>query len=152
MEESILTDEVLPDNNGQASIPYEEETADDAAEPQDLSPEAPELQPQDLSGDLDALKAEFPELQYLDDIAKLKNPTRYAALRDLGLSAKEAYLATSEIRAQRDNRAHLGGSVPRAAGAPASAMSARELREARALFGNISDSELLRLYKRVTSN
>ncbi len=102
--------------------------------------------------DLEVLAEKFPEMMGESDLSSLKNPLRYAALRDLGVSAEEAYLATSgKSGVVRDNRTHLGGSVPRAAAVPKSAMSSRELREAREIFGDIGDGELIRLYRRVTS-
>lgn len=81
------------------------------------------------------------------------NRERYGELRALGLTAREAFLATSEIRERpSDNRAHLGSSVPRCATRPTFGISQRELKEARELFSGASDAEILRLYKRVTAN
>ena len=80
------------------------------------------------------------------------NRARYAELRELGLTAREAFLATSESRAvSKDNRAHLGSSVPRGASRPNMGISARELKEARELFSGASEADILRLYKRVTA-
>ncbi len=108
-------------------------------------------EPCDYSSDIDELAEKFPEMRNAESISELKNPLRYAALRDLGLSAEEAYLATSGARPRmRDNRNHLGGSVPRPVSAPHAAMSARELRYARELFDDISDAEIIKLYSKVT--
>ena len=101
-----------------------------------------------IEEDLATLKSEFPELASLGSITDLDNPIRYAALRDLGLSPGEAYLATAK-RVKRDNRAHLTTAYGKNATPPASTMSQRELSEARELFGNLSDLEIQRLYKRV---
>ena len=94
------------------------------------------------------LAKQFPELEGIKDITELENPLRYAALRDLGLSAAEAYLATSPKRRQ-DNRAHLRPtrSVARSS---SMLMSEAEMSAARELFGDISDSQIRQLYKRVT--
>ena len=100
--------------------------------------------------DAEILAAEFPELSELTDITDLDNPLRYAALRDLGLSPVEAYLATAKRRRAQDNRAHLESSVPRRAEIPSGTMSEQELNEYRELFGNISDAEIKKLYKKVT--
>ena len=100
--------------------------------------------------DISELKAEFPELSDTESIAELENPIRYAALRDLGLSPSEAYLATTKRRIRQDNRAHLERSVPRAASIPRGSMSDAELRTAREIFSDISDAEIRSLYKRVT--
>lgn len=101
-----------------------------------------------IEEDIATLKGEFPELASLGSITELNDPIRYAALRDLGLSAEEAYLATAK-RVKRDNRAHLTTAYGKNATPPTSTMSQRELSEARELFGNLSDLEIQRLYKRV---
>ncbi len=112
-----------------------------------------EVEPCDYSQDISVLTEQFPEMRGAKDISALKNPTRYTELRALGLSPYEAYLATSERAAVMcDNRRHLGSSVPRAAAITHGAISSRELREARELFGDISDSEIVRLYRKVTQN
>lgn len=129
---------------------------EDVEEKPEVDDSAVEAKGEDVSVDYDALIAEdiatlksaFPELSALDSITELDNPIRYAALRDLGLSAEEAYLATTK-RAKRDNRAHLTTAYGKNATPPASTMSQRELSEARELFGNLSDLEIQRLYKRV---
>ena len=102
-----------------------------------------------IESDLDTLRAEFPELNGIKDITDLNNPLRYAALRDLGLSPEEAYLATAKRRAQ-DTRAHLRSAHGKNAGASISMMSQHELSAARDLFPGLSDTEIQRLYKKVT--
>jgi hypothetical protein len=102
--------------------------------------------------DLAELKALFPALSNLTSITQLENPLRYAALRDLGLSAKEAYLATTEIRTPYyDNRAHLSSAVPGMASAAKDDMTSAQLADARMIFHDLSDREIQRLYKKVTS-
>ena len=100
--------------------------------------------------DLMTLQREFPSLMSVRSIAELPNCARYGALRDLGLSAKEAYLAIGGGQsAHRDNRAHLRSSVPRSHAGIQSTMSSAELENARILFGNLSDAEIARLYQKV---
>lgn len=99
--------------------------------------------------DLDLLKREFPELCELEHIGEIDNPLRYATLRDLGLTPQEAYLATRK-RKESDTRAHLFDTVGRSASAPVGAMSQRELAAARELFGNMSDADIQRLYRKVS--
>lgn len=94
------------------------------------------------------LRAMFPELSALSGIIALPDPIRFAELRDLGLSAREAYLATSGGRRQ-DNRAHLHSAYPSPAHTPAG-MSDDELRRARELFSDLSDTEIRKLYKRIS--
>ena len=98
--------------------------------------------------DVMALRAEFPELRSLSDVCELENPLRYAALRDLGLSPAEAYLATSR-RYKRDNRSHLH-STRTASYTSQGSMTEAEMAAAREIFGDISDSEIRKLYKKVT--
>lgn len=99
--------------------------------------------------DLIELKAHFPELGNISDITEIENPMRYAALRDLGLSATEAYLATNGRR-RRDNRSHLSTAVPRGAGSPKGGMSREELSRARDIFSGLSDTEIQALYRKVS--
>ena len=101
-----------------------------------------------IASDIEELKAEFPELRGIADITELNNPLRYAALRDLGLSPAESYMATAARRSQ-DTRAHLKSAHGRSAAISAGMMSQLELATARELFPGLNDSELQRLYKRV---
>ena len=98
--------------------------------------------------DLSELKREFGELAGVGSIAELDNPIRYGALRDLGLTPAEAYLATRK-REKTDNRAHLRATRSVARGA-APLMSEAEMSMARDVLGNVTDAEIRRLYKRVT--
>lgn len=100
--------------------------------------------------DMRELIAMFPHLEGKTSVSELENPLRYAALRDLGLTPREAYLATASHVGAYDNRSHLRSAVPRGAGAMGAAMSARELEDARELFSGLSDREIQKLYKKVT--
>lgn len=102
-----------------------------------------------IASDVSTLKSEFPELRDLKDITELNNPLRYAALRDLGLTPEEAYLATAK-RPVQDTRGHLRSAHGRNAAVSVNMMSQHELAAARDLFPNLSDSEIQRLYKRVS--
>ncbi len=102
-----------------------------------------------IERELNELRREFPELKDIRDITELENPMRYAALRDLGLTAREAYLATSERRARRDNRSHLSPAAPKRAGSPTGGMSREELLYAREIFSGMNDAEIQSLYRRV---
>ena len=102
-----------------------------------------------IAADVSELSAEFPELNHLKDITELNNPLRYAALRDLGLTPREAYLATAKRTAQ-DTRAHLRSAHGRSAAASVGMMSQDELSTARELFPSMSDAQLQKLYKKVT--
>ncbi len=102
-----------------------------------------------IASDVASLKAEFPELAGIKNVTDLNNPLRYAALRDLGLTPAEAYMATAK-RSARDTRSHLVSARGRSMAQDAGMMSQLELATARDLFPGRSDSELQRLYKRVT--
>ena len=102
-----------------------------------------------VEADLAELRERFPELRGLKDIGALKNPIRFAALRDMGLSATEAFLATEGVRRGYDNRSHLTGSIPGGAGIH-SQMPRADFDMARELFSDVSDAEIRNLYRRVT--
>ena len=122
-------------------------------EPTDVQSEESAEQTEDyeriISEDIEALKGEFAELADLKDITQLENPLRYAALRDMGLSAAEAYLATTRSRVRYDTRSHLMPGVRQSISSPSMSLSATELRTARELFDDMSDEEIQRLYRRV---
>ena len=120
-----------------------DEEAEEAAEPEQNYEEI-------ARRDVSELHEIFPELFMLTSITQLENPMRYAALRDLGLSPKEAYLATTtRPHIRYDGKSHMRGSVPIGAFGQSASMSAGELAGARELFGDLSDSEIQKLYKRV---
>ena len=120
----------------EGSIPEQEDTGDWDYERQ-------------ASEDLKELCREFPEIEGIKSLTEIKNPLRYAALRDLGLTPTEAYLA-ARGKPVYDNRGHLAASVPRAAGTPRGFMPSGELNAARAIFRGMPDSEIQKLYQKVT--
>ncbi len=95
------------------------------------------------------LAESFPEILASENAADVMNLDRYAELRRLGLSEREAYLATRSVTVREDNRAHLSPTVTREAKGPGSAMPEGELRACRELFFGMSDAEIRRLYKKV---
>ena len=123
-----------------------------------VPPEAEELSQSDdgeyarlLEEDITELKKSFPELRELSDISELEDPIRYGALRDLGLTAEEAYRATTKRAGTKtDNRAHLRSSAPRSAASPNGNISYKDMQIARELFPGVSDAEIQKLYKKVT--
>ena len=102
------------------------------------------------AADMRELCAQFPELTGKKSITELDNPLRYAALRDLGLTPGEAYLATAKRSPRYDNRSHLQSAVPRGAASSEKELVGRELDECRELFFGLSDREIQKLYKKVT--
>ena len=144
MQEPDKTDFVNDDLQNQEEIipneaALEEKTDEDAAKDYAAI----------VKADIEELSAEFSELKDLRDITELENPLRYAALRDLGLSAAEAYLATTKNRKKADNRSHLLG-MPMISSSSTGSMPDRELEAAREIFTDISDAQIRKLYKRVT--
>lgn len=103
-----------------------------------------------LSEDIQELRRDFPELSEIESVTELSNPIRYAALRDIGLSPAEAYILTSRAIPRQDNRAHLTSSVPKAAKSPDTGLGTREMEDLRQIFGDISDADIYKLYKKVT--
>lgn len=154
-DSALINEAVMPKDE------FGSETAELAAESEEPSAaenEGGEPAPNDegaidypsvIEADIKELRSQFPELRDLERISELKNPMRFAALRDLGLSATEAYLATSMPQRTYDNRAHLTASVPGSAGV-ASEMSHSEYAIARDIFTELSDSEIRKLYRKVT--
>ena len=146
--ESIDTDvtNAIPDNSEEATELTEEPK-------EDITPVTDINEGTDYAAvmeqDVLELASEFPELRNLKDITELDNPLRYAALRDLGLTSREAYLATSKRRSQ-DTRSHLMSAHGRSAATSVGMMSQHELSAARELFPGLCDSQIQKLYKKVT--
>ena len=91
-------------------------------------------------------------------IGELANPTRFAELREAGLSVEEAFLASNyrmlssrpiELEVRREMKAHLRPTLPRSSGR-AAAMPTSLLLRTRSLFEGLTDRELASLYRRVT--
>jgi hypothetical protein len=129
----------------------EEELAEQNEESEDTSAEEPVDYAELAKADMRELRSLFPSLRDKTSITELDDPLRYAALRDLGLSPKEAYLATSAGIGAYDNRSHLRSAVSSSRGTSSRAMSESELKGARELFFGLSDKEIQRLYKKVTN-
>ena len=146
-DEELMTEEIA------------EASSEDGSKISDTVPEN-ETQEEEIAGkdygaieraDVEELKKEFPELSGISHITELENPLRYGALRDLGLSPSEAYLATHGRKRISDNRYHLFAS-PAISASAHGAISEKEMEAARDIFPDISDKEIRKLYKKVTSN
>ncbi len=103
----------------------------------------------DYAEEAELISRELPA--YICEEAALTENERYLELRALGLTPKEAFLATAPKLKDTDNRSHLIGAVPKSAAAPRSAMTRGELEMARSVFGELDDAEIRRLYKKVTN-
>ena len=148
----VIENEMQDVEDTKSEEPAEPETAEATIDTA-IVPENPAQDEVDyealIESDVAALKAEFPELKGISDITDLNNPLRYAALRDLGLTPSEAYRATAK-RSVKDTRSHLVSARGKSAVSPIGMMSQLELATARELFPTKSDSELQRLYKKVS--
>ena len=148
--------EEAPVQTGAETAEENEAEAKDLKEESDVPNETEESKSQEIDyaalarEDMRELIALFPHLSGKESVAELENPLRYAALRDLGLSPKEAYLATGGYQPKYDNRSHLRSAVPRAASSSDAMLDTRSLEACRELFAGLSDSEIQRLYKKVS--
>lgn len=158
MEDVLLTNEITEVSDGEIAgekAPVTPEVS--VAEEPLFNEESPEvnggadgaLDGLALDSDLDELREEFPELAARESVSELDNPTRYAALRELGLTPREAYLATAKRAPRQDTRSHLSDSFHGSKAAPLSQMTRGELLTARELFSDLSDGQIHELYKRV---
>lgn len=148
ISEDVITDTVTENDDGDEVL--SEGVANESDEVDAVGSTAGDAIDYDeiIRSDILELRSRFPELSGIEDITDLDNPIRYAELRDLRLSPREAYLATSERRQKSDTRRHLSSAVPKRAAMPAG-LSQSELSEARELFSGLSDAELNRLARRV---
>lgn len=132
------------------------DSPENQTEPEEKEPPTQEEKESDGTDYKELLKADMLELSgefspgKEMDISDLKNPIRYGALRDLGLTPKEAYLASGGRKELADNRSHLSSSVPKKFSSQFSEMPRAELDAARELFGDLSDAQIRNLYKKVT--
>ncbi len=136
------------------AIAPESGTGEESASP--LAEEMPDAEDTDYAAladaDLSDLKAQFPALADLTSLTDLPEPIRYAELRELGLSPREAYLATGgAVRKKSDNRSHLFSAVPRTSALGKDLPTSEQMAEARRLFSDLSDEQIYRLYKKVSN-
>lgn len=132
---------MIEEINEEVGLELSDDGGEDVAEVAAFDPDA----------DLAELKSEFPELAGVESLTDVEGATRYGALRDLGLTPAEAYKATRATPPHRNTRSHLSSAVPRMAASPRDCISREELRTMRGVFGDLSDAELNRLYKKVSA-
>ena len=111
------------------------------------------------SADLAALHAAYPDTRQYSNIRDIPNLKRFGDLRDLGLSPKEAYAAANpdgvrtnvadavKKQSLADTKGHLRSAVPRGSHDTAPKMSRSELAQWRDIFPDLSDKEILKLYR-----
>ena len=146
----VVTEPELNEEENEYSIDRPTEAEDyTPTEDEGASTDAPSENPQDVISykqDLCELAGVFSELESLSDIEEIREYDKYKRFRDLGLSPKEAYLATGEPQPKRRATPTSPISVRR----PVSAMPESELRMAREIFSDLSDREITILYRMVT--
>lgn len=100
----------------------------------------------DYISDLSELKNQFPALGSIESITELDSPEEYLRFRSLGLTPREALLATGQS---------VKPSAPRRVTSPIAVRTRSDripdyyLKMAREIFGNLSDREIQALYKKV---
>ena len=98
--------------------------------------------------DLEEIHRLFPLSRSITHISGLENAERFAYLRDLGLTVREAItLTNASLTAERGYSGHMTSSVPRRSSA--SEIDRHELESARDIFPSLPDGEILRLWRRV---
>ncbi|MBE6655966.1 MAG: hypothetical protein E7609_03715 [Ruminococcaceae bacterium] len=102
------------------------------------------------SEDLAEIKRLDPAYAPAAHLGELPFARRFAELRDLGLSVKEALAAAAPRFERHDGRAHLRAVVPRGTRAPEDTLDRDRMKEAKQLFGGLSEAEINALYRRVS--
>lgn len=113
-----------------------------------------------VASDLNELHSLFPETKDIAKFENIPNCRRYAELRDMGLSVREAYSAANpdarreavvnSVKQQTINasKSHLRSNVPIASKDTSVKITRAEMDQMRELFPDKSDKELVALYKK----
>ena len=112
-----------------------------------------------MKADLEEIQREYPETRGLKSLTEIENLAKFGRFRDLGLSAKEAYAAANADSVRKSvaaatkqqslnaTKAHLRSAVPAGSKDDGITISRKELSAWRDLFPNLSDKQIVRLYK-----
>lgn len=112
-----------------------------------------------MAADLIQLKRDVPALINLEHISQMDKFKEFGALRDKGLSVKQAYFAlngnsianVAEVAARqqsiKDSKKHLTTAAPKKSKDTSISIPKESLAEWRELFPDKSNNELIRLYK-----
>lgn len=153
MEEEIMdipegVEEVLEAKDTESAPPaLPEDTPSD-----ELLPASEEVDYEALAAkDLKELQALSPDFAHIEHLHELPFARRFAELRELGLSVKEALYATLPALPHTSGKAHLTSSVPRTKGRSEGTLSIEEMRAAKDLFYGLSEKEINSLYRRVSA-
>lgn len=113
-----------------------------------------------MAADLAAVRASYPATKEFASIMDIPNFKEFARLRDLGLSAKQAFAAanpeyiaqgaasSAEKKGLAGTKSHLSSVVPKkSSGAQEIRISRSEMRRYREMFPNKTDKEIVALYR-----
>lgn len=150
LEERVNDLEKRVDKNEKATkeLGYEEKE-----EAEDVQKEYAAMEAADLA----ELQKRYPDIK-LNSLRDLKNLGRYGELRDMGLSAAEAFMATNaemlEKRAEETgaaraaSKAHMTTVSKKSGGTNEPHMTDEELAIARDFFPDMSDEQIQKVYKK----
>ncbi|MBP3437222.1 MAG: hypothetical protein J6K61_04890 [Clostridia bacterium] len=153
----VLTEEAPPSHSQEEHTeePREQTLEDEPSvdSPLEQAPEEEEAPAVDYARlaeeDLKEIKSLDSSYAHLRHLGELPNARRFAALRDLGLSVKEALAASHPHFTKENGKAHLRPSLEKGAVSPLGVLSSEEMRHAKELFSDLNDGEIQALYRRV---
>ena len=155
MQEELLTQEIVPSDEPTPSV--EEMAGGESLSNETEEVEAPPAVQEPMVDYARMAEEDLAEIKRLDPsyapashLGELPFARRFAELRDLGLSVKEALAAASPRFHSYDGRAHLRAVAPRGARAPEGTLDRDRMKEAKLLFSGLSEGEINALYRRVS--
>ena len=133
-----------------------EVTSEESAEVDNSIPDFEKMASEDLA----EIKRLFPSFSDISHLRELDRASRFGEMREAGFSVEEALMATNYERIfetvikrarQINGKSHLMSVAPAASGNDTGGMTVEEMREAKEIFGDLSDREIQALYKRAKS-
>ena len=112
-----------------------------------------------IAADLAEVQAAYPDAKAYASVMDFPNFKEFGRLRDLGLSPKQAYIAShpdavrqnvaaaTRQQSLNDTKKHLKPAVSKASRDNTITMTKKELAECRDLFPGMSDKEIMKLYR-----
>lgn len=112
-----------------------------------------------IAADLAEVQAAYPDAKAYASVKDFPNFKEFGRLRDLGLSPKQAYIAShpdavrqnvaaaTRQQSLNDTKKHLKPAVSKASRDNTITMTKKELAECRDLFPGMSDREIMKLYR-----
>lgn len=112
-----------------------------------------------IAADLAEVQAAYPDAKAYASVKDFPNFKEFGRLRDLGLSPKQAYIAShpdavrqnvaaaTRQQSLNDTKKHLKSAVSKSSRDNTITMTKRELAECRDLFPGMSDKEIMKLYR-----